>query len=61
MKLINGSYDDKLHFYATIKTRSINHGTANIIKILNLVNEVSLFLYGFVLSGLQISVSSIKR
>ncbi|XP_043529177.1 integrin alpha-5-like isoform X1 [Frieseomelitta varia] len=46
MKLINGSYDDKLHFYATIKTRSINHGTANIIKILNLVNEVSLLLHG---------------
>ena len=50
MKLINGSHDDKLHFYATIKTRSINHGTANIIKILNLVNEVSLLLHGFVLS-----------
>ncbi|KOX74187.1 Integrin alpha-4 [Melipona quadrifasciata] len=46
MKLINGSYDDKLYFNATIKTRSINHGTANIIKILNLVNEVSLFLHG---------------
>lgn len=49
--LINGSlYDhNKLYFYAIIKTRSINHGTTNISKTLNLVNEVSLSLHGFVL------------
>ncbi|XP_024225722.1 integrin alpha-PS5 isoform X3 [Bombus impatiens] len=46
--LINGSlYDhNKLYFYAIIKTRSINHGTTNISKTLNLVNEVSLSLHG---------------
>lgn len=49
--LINGSlYDHKLYFYITIKTRSINHGMTSIIKTLNLVNEVSLSLHGFVLS-----------
>ncbi|XP_046144309.1 integrin alpha-9-like isoform X1 [Osmia bicornis bicornis] len=45
--LINDSiHDYKLNFHARINTRSINFGTKNINKTLNLVNEVSLSLHG---------------
>lgn len=48
--LINDSiHDYKLNFHARINTRSINFGTKNVNKTLNLVNEVSLSLHGFVL------------
>lgn len=48
--LINASlYEHKLDFHITIQTRSINRGTKGVVKSLNLVNEVSLSLHGFVL------------
>lgn len=50
--LRNISSDDyKLYFRTTINTRSINHGTTDVISVLNLVSEVSLSLHGFVTSN----------
>ncbi|XP_076245985.1 integrin alpha-9 [Calliopsis andreniformis] len=39
-------YDNELHFHATIKTRSTNHGKTNITETLYSLSEVSLSLNG---------------